>query len=124
MALVSETPPILWEPSAELVENARLTEYRRWLAAERGIELDDYEALWRWSVQDLEAFWRSIWDYFGVRSSQPPGDVLADRTMPGAQVVPGHAGQLRRARVERQAGRPRGDPPPVRAAAAVGDDVG
>ena len=89
MALVSETPPILWEPSAELVENARLTEYRRWLAAERGIELDDYEALWRWSVQDLEAFWRSIWDYFGVRSSQPPGDVLADRTMPGAKWFPG-----------------------------------
>ena len=87
--LVSETPPILWEPSAELVENARLTEYRRWLAAERGVELDDYAALWRWSVQDLEAFWRSIWDYFGVRSSQPPGDVLADRTMPGAKWFPG-----------------------------------
>jgi len=86
---VSETPPILWEPSAELVENARLTEYRRWLAAERGVELDGYEALWRWSVEDLEAFWRSIWDYFGVRSSQPPGDVLADRTMPGAKWFPG-----------------------------------
>jgi acetoacetyl-CoA synthetase len=86
---VSETPPILWEPSAELVENARLTEYRRWLAAERGVELDGYEALWRWSVEDLEAFWRSIWDYFGVRSSQPPGDVLADRRMPGAKWFPG-----------------------------------
>ena len=86
---MSETPPILWEPSAELVENARLTEYRRWLAAERGVELDGYEALWRWSVEDLEAFWRSIWDYFGVRSSQPPGDVLADRTMPGATWFPG-----------------------------------
>jgi acetoacetyl-CoA synthetase len=86
---VSEAPPILWEPSAELVENARLTEYRRWLAAERGVELDGYEALWRWSVEDLEAFWRSIWDYFGVRSSQPPGDVLADRTMPGAKWFPG-----------------------------------
>ena len=89
LAPVSETPPILWEPSAELVENARLTEYRRWLAAERGVELDGYEALWRWSVEDLEAFWRSIWDYFGVRSSQPPGDVLADRTMPGAKWFPG-----------------------------------
>ena len=86
---MSETPPILWEPSAELVENARLTEYRRWLAAERGVELDGYEALWRWSVEDLEAFWRSIWDYFGVRSSHPPGDVLADRTMPGATWFPG-----------------------------------
>jgi acetoacetyl-CoA synthetase len=33
-------PEILWKPSAELVERARLTEFIRWLAAERGLELD------------------------------------------------------------------------------------
>ena len=108
---MSETPPILWEPSAELVENARLTEYRRWLAAERGVELDGYEELWRWSVEDLEAFWRSIWDYFGVRSPQPPGDVLADRTMPGAKWFPGTQVNYAEHVLQRQAGRPRGDPP-------------
>jgi acetoacetyl-CoA synthetase len=86
---VSETPPILWEPPAELVQRARLTAYREWLAAERGIELDDYEAMWRWSVEDLDAFWRSIWDYFGVRSAVAPTEVLADRSMPGAQWFPG-----------------------------------
>ena len=32
----------LWEPSAELVERSRMTEYMRWLAAERGLEFDDY----------------------------------------------------------------------------------
>ena len=84
-----ETPPILWEPPAELVERAQMTRYRRWLERERGMELADYHAMWRWSVQDLEGFWRSIWDYFDVQSPEPPGDVLADRSMPGAQWFPG-----------------------------------
>jgi acetoacetyl-CoA synthetase len=86
---VSETPPILWEPSAEMIERSRLTAYRRWLEHDRGIELDDYEALWRWSIEDLDAFWRSIWDYFGVDSPVAPDMVLADRSMPGAQWFPG-----------------------------------
>jgi acetoacetyl-CoA synthetase len=80
-----ETPPILWEPPAELAERAQMTRYRRWLERERGMELPDYHAMWRWSVQDLEGFWRSIWDYFGVQSPEPPDAILADRSMPGAQ---------------------------------------
>jgi acetoacetyl-CoA synthetase len=72
-----------------MVERARLTAYQRWLASERGVEFDGYEALWRWSVQDLDGFWRSIWDYFDVRSPRPPDVVLADRSMPGAEWFPG-----------------------------------
>ena len=58
-----------------------MTEYRRWLAAERGLAFDDYARLWRWSVDDLEAFWASIWDFFEVRppTSPPPRPRLAAR---------------------------------------------
>jgi acetoacetyl-CoA synthetase len=85
----------LWEPSAEAVERSQLTRYRRWLAAERGAEAEDYAELWRWSVARLEEFWASIWDYFEVIASrqdapaaegeQPYDQVLAERTMPGAR---------------------------------------
>src|SRR5205085_9338047 len=44
---------------------------------------DDYESLWQWSVDDLEAFWASIWEFFGIAS--PYERVLADRSMPGAR---------------------------------------
>ena len=47
---------------------AQITRYQRWLHDTRGLQFDDYGALWRWSVDDLDAFWRSIWDYFDVRS--------------------------------------------------------
>jgi acetoacetyl-CoA synthetase len=75
----------LWEPSAEAIERSALTRYMRWLAAERGVEAEDYEALWRWSVDELEDFWASIWDYFEVVSSGPRPDVLSDHQMPGAR---------------------------------------
>ena len=36
---------LLWEPSAESVERSQMTRYMRWLADERGLSFDDYEAL-------------------------------------------------------------------------------
>src|SRR5436190_727577 len=76
---------LLWEPSPERVERATMTRYMRWLAAERGRSFDDYGSLWRWSVSELEEFWRSIWDFFSVEASSPHSSVLTERAMPGAR---------------------------------------
>jgi acetoacetyl-CoA synthetase len=80
---------LLWEPSPESIERSAMTRYMRWLAAERGLELDDYSPLWKWSATDIEDFWASIWDFFDVRASAPYSEVLPDRTMPGAKWFPG-----------------------------------
>jgi acetoacetyl-CoA synthetase len=66
--------------------------YLAWLERERGLVLDDYDAAWRWSVDEPGAFWQSVWDRFGVRSSHDaggPGPALADARMPGARWFPG-----------------------------------
>ncbi|HEX5763410.1 MAG TPA: acetoacetate--CoA ligase [Solirubrobacterales bacterium] len=81
----------LWDPPAELVERARMTEYLRWLERDRGLRFDDYHELWRWSVDELEDFWDSIWDFFGVQADGERGAVLSSREMPGAQWFPGTA---------------------------------
>jgi acetoacetyl-CoA synthetase len=65
--------------------------YLDWLGTERGLRRDDYDAAWRWSVDEPGAFWQSVWDHFGVRSSTPPGPALADARMPGASWFPGSA---------------------------------
>jgi acetoacetyl-CoA synthetase len=59
--------------------------YTDWLRNERGLAFDNYDALWQWSVTDLDAFWQSIWDYFDLRSPTPHTAVLAVDQMPGAQ---------------------------------------
>src|SRR5688572_16701351 len=75
----------LWEPSAEAIERSQMTAYMRWLAEERSVEVSDYESLWRWSVDELEDFWRTIWDYFRVEADGKDSRVLAERTMPDAR---------------------------------------
>ena len=57
------------------------------LAARRraGVDLAGYDELWRWSVTDLEGFWGSLWDFFGVRAHTPYERVLGSREMPGAE---------------------------------------
>ena len=62
---------LLWAPSEEQVRASRMTAYLDWLGRERGLRFAAYEDLWRWSVEDLDGFWRSIWDYFDVLASAP-----------------------------------------------------
>src|SRR3546814_10212970 len=54
-----------------------------------GLDFADYDALWRWSVADIEAFWASIWDYFEVVAHKPYTKILGRRDMPGAEWFPG-----------------------------------
>ncbi|MBU6423295.1 MAG: acetoacetate--CoA ligase, partial [Chloroflexi bacterium] len=79
----------IWEPTPESIERAHVTRYMRWMARERGLSFHGYADLWRWSVDRLDAFWASIWDFFGVRASAPYTEVLAKDVMPGAQWFPG-----------------------------------
>ena len=82
-------PKLLWEPSAERLERATLTRYQEWLERERGLRFDSYERLWEWSVTDLDAFWSSIVEFFGVEFSEGGSVVLGRREMPGAEWFPG-----------------------------------
>ena len=76
---------VLWQPSEEQKAQANITRYLRWLREEKGLDFGSYEDLWAWSVTDLEGFWASIWDFFGVKAHRPYTRVLAQRRMPRAR---------------------------------------
>ncbi|MGV9597990.1 acetoacetate--CoA ligase [Streptosporangium sandarakinum] len=91
-----EEGALLWEPSPEVVRDAKVTRYMEWLGRP-----GDYDSLWRWSVDDPAGFWTSVWDYFGVAGERGDGPVLSG-TMPGAEWFAGStlnyaANALRRA---------------------------
>ncbi len=67
---------LLWEPRG----GSKLADFMR----ERGVE--EYDELWRWSVEDLEGFWGGLWDRFELG---PRERVLASESMPGAEWFPG-----------------------------------
>ncbi|MFQ5661024.1 MAG: acetoacetate--CoA ligase, partial [Gammaproteobacteria bacterium] len=80
---------LLWEPGPEWIAEANITAFKQWLKREQGLELTDYHHLWRWSVDNLEAFWQAVWDYFEIEASSPYTKVLGRRQMPGAEWFPG-----------------------------------
>ncbi len=81
------TAPTTTSVSASRTPQIRL--YQDWLQTHRGLQFDDYDALWRWSTTDLDAFWQSIWDYFDLQSPTPHTAVLGRDAMPGAAWFPG-----------------------------------
>jgi acetoacetyl-CoA synthetase len=86
---VDPTPPIVWTPSPDRIASATITRYREWLDDTHGLALDDYADLWQWSVDELEAFWASIWEFFRVEASEPYERVLTTHALPGARWFPG-----------------------------------
>jgi acetoacetyl-CoA synthetase len=80
---------LLWTPPPDVLETSRIGRYLRWLEETRGLRFADYDALWRWSTTDLEAFWRSVWEHFEVVAHTPPAATLVHPAMPGARWFPG-----------------------------------
>jgi acetoacetyl-CoA synthetase len=76
---------LLWEPTAERIARARITEF----AAAVGRAGASYQQLWQWSVDDLDGFWTAFAAWAGVRWHTPPTAALGSRTMPGAEWFPG-----------------------------------
>src|SRR5699024_9596830 len=79
---------VLWEPSTSFQKSSRIVHYMNWLQQEKGVEISDYEALWDWSVNELDDFWGSIWDYFEVKGERGSDKVLSEAKMPGAKWFP------------------------------------
>ncbi|OUM90111.1 MAG: acetoacetate-CoA ligase [Bacillus thermozeamaize] len=84
MATISEGT-LLWEPTEERKKSSGMFRYMQWLGERRGLAFDDYHALWQWSVDQLEDFWETVWEYTQVQASVPYTKVLEKREMPGAR---------------------------------------
>ena len=79
----------LWQPSRERVLASNLTGFARAARPEAGQPIPDYAALHRFSLEDPEHFWRSLWRFAGVRGEGEDGPVLRDaQRMPGARWFP------------------------------------
>ena len=60
---------MLWKPSKDRLAGTVMTRYMNWLAEKRGEQFENYHPMWRWSVENREAFWESIWEFGNVRAS-------------------------------------------------------
>ncbi|MCL6617071.1 MAG: acetoacetate--CoA ligase, partial [Anoxybacillus ayderensis] len=80
---------VLWTPTKEQIEQSSVKKYMNWLEANKGLRFESHAELWKWSVEKLEQFWETVWEYGEIQSSKPYTCVLEERKMPRANWFPG-----------------------------------
>lgn len=62
---MASTQP-LWTPSQSQIEQTNLHHFMQLASQQSGLALNDYDALYQWSIDEKETFWSMLWDYCGV----------------------------------------------------------
>ena len=65
---------LLWQPSPERVASSPLAEFASRYGPYAGQTSFDYGILHRWSIEQPESFWKSVWEFGGVIGE--PGDTV------------------------------------------------
>jgi acetoacetyl-CoA synthetase len=78
----------IWTPSPERIAQATVTAFRRHAAERWSLDLPDYAALHRFSVERSPDFWRTVWDFTGIRGDIGERTVERPDAMPGARYFP------------------------------------
>ena len=79
----------LWEPSQARITGANVTAFARTAIREWGLKFNTYPEFYRWTVDQPEQFWQSLWQYAAVKASTRGERVLLHgEQMPGARWFP------------------------------------
>ncbi len=73
---------VLWQPSPERKATSNIANYIEWLSRTRNLNFEGYIDLWNWSVDDIDAFWESLWSYFKITYSHTYSHVIDNSKMP------------------------------------------
>lgn len=79
---------MMWQPSADRVADARMTDFLQHVNSKFGLALSDYHELHSWSVAQSADFWRYLWDYLEVIGEPGSMTVKDPEQMPGASWFP------------------------------------
>ena len=60
----SDTP--LWQPDEQRIASSNMKRFMDEAAASTGLVFNEYGDLYRWSVDEKEAFWSLLWDFCGI----------------------------------------------------------
>ncbi|MDD2814867.1 MAG: acetoacetate--CoA ligase [Thiotrichaceae bacterium] len=71
--------PALWQPTATQIEASNLTQFLKTVNQRWQLQLADYEALYQWSVTEIEQFWQSVWEFGKIISEIQGSTVLTGR---------------------------------------------
>lgn len=79
----------LWQPEPSKIAASNLTKFLGAIEDRWGVSCSNYAALHKWSTEELEKFWLSLWDFADVLGDLSGNIILRDaENMPGAVFFP------------------------------------
>ncbi|MBT8329914.1 MAG: AMP-binding protein, partial [Desulfofustis sp.] len=76
----------LWSPSTERIKTTNMYRFMQEVNRSYKEDFSEYDSLYQWSIENLEAFWVELWKFAGIKASRGFERVIDDPTkMPGAQ---------------------------------------
>ncbi|MCE2833056.1 MAG: acetoacetate--CoA ligase [Chitinophagaceae bacterium] len=66
----------LWQPGQDFISASNMTRYMGWLAERGIIHVQNYDALYEWSISDPASFWSSVASYFDIAFQHPYENIL------------------------------------------------
>ncbi|MFW9847681.1 MAG: acetoacetate--CoA ligase [Candidatus Thorarchaeota archaeon] len=79
----------LWKPSTQTIQNANISQFIESVNRLHDQDISDYGGLYKWSVENIEAFWALMWDFGKIQSSKTSKIVIDDLSkLPGATWFP------------------------------------
>jgi len=81
---------LLWTPSDERVKASNMYRFISFINKRYIQEFNEYEELYKWSVDNIPDFWVAVWEFVGIKASCNYDQVIDDlNKMPGAKWFPG-----------------------------------
>jgi acetoacetyl-CoA synthetase len=76
----------LWIPSEEHIKEANITRFINLVNGKYGLQIDSYDKLHRWSIENASDFWAAMWEFGGIKASRKYETVVDDLDkFPGAK---------------------------------------
>ncbi len=75
----------LWTPSEERIKNSNMFLFMDYAAKLTGKKISSYDELYNWSINNIEEFWKSIWEFSGLIHSAKYEKIISSYEMPGAK---------------------------------------
>jgi len=78
----------LWSPSQASIDAANMTCFIAQVNARHGLSINDYDALYQWSLDEKQSFWSEVWDFCGIIGDKGERILLDGENIEAAQWFP------------------------------------
>lgn len=52
-------------------ESTQMYKFLNHVKAKYRLDIDDYPGLYKWSIENVAAFWEDVWRFCGIKASKP-----------------------------------------------------